>query len=536
MLAYGAWANSAESQPSSAGVLTLDHCLLQLEESHPDLAAAAQRVESARTRVDVTLERFIPQIKVDIGASEQRRPLAGPYYSYFHREKALRTRSALAGIGVVGDLPWGMDFELGLDARVSSYSSYVEALNPVYEPGLRLRLSQRLLQGVGPSVNLAPLDIAKLAVSEEEAEAIATLDALALDASLRWLDAVRQEANLTLQKESLDLAKRFLALTEERIEAGKLSRLDLAVAVQTVANREAIYEHFVAERTASRGLLVSTLGLEVGADTATLDALRLPELGSWVQGEPPVVDALPMALTHSPRIKALLQRRESLEVEARSAEDAALPDVRVFAESRLSGLAGTSTCVDGYLSDALTPCGVPPEYSGGLDRALSNVAGGQLYDVRVGVGGTIPTFFGPALARPDSIRQQMASLELQAEAERRRITWRVRQLTRDVASRERLLERTRQAVISSTDALEAEDQKLEAGRSTAYALLQAQESLLAARAQHVAALHDLARSRIELLGLTGRLRSRSSEGAGPSPAASDGVVPSPAASDGGADR
>ncbi|OGQ09332.1 MAG: hypothetical protein A2138_18550 [Deltaproteobacteria bacterium RBG_16_71_12] len=184
----------------------------------------------------------------------------------------------------------------------------------------------------------------------------------------------------------------------------------------------------------------------------------------------------------------------------------------------VAGLAGTSACISGYLGDGITPCQVPEAYRGGMDRALQNLAAGQLYSVGLGVEGELPAFWGPAAAAHDSAASDLAAAERDVEAAELRVAWQARRLLRDVEQRRALVQAATLNLTLASEALAAEETKLRAGRSTGFALLRAQELRVGAEVQLTEAKYQAAAANARLLTLMGRISPQQVSSA-PSPAA-----------------
>jgi outer membrane protein TolC len=112
--------------------------------------------------------------------------------------------------------------------------------------------------------------------------------------------------------------------------------------------------------------------------------------------------------------------------------------------------------------------------------------------------GDIPVWFGPAGAPADALRAGRSAIDLEEEAEKRRIRAAIAQDVRDVEDRAKLLQITARAVDLSAESLAAEDKKLDAGRSTAFDLLRAQEILIASRANQALVAYELLRAQLRL--------------------------------------
>jgi outer membrane protein TolC len=200
--------------------------------------------------------------------------------------------------------------------------------------------------------------------------------------------------------------------------------------------------------------------------------------------------------------RAALQRTRA---QAPLTKNAWAPDVRVVVDGSVSGVSGTTTCREGFLSDGITPCHVPDAYDGGFDKAAQNLADGQLYAVGVRLEGELPAFPGPWLASHTSANADVDGAEADVAAVQQRLQWRARRLLRDVEQRQALLDAATANLQLAVDALDAEETKLRGGRSTGFALLRAQELRVGAAITQTDARYQLAAARARLFILMGQL-------------------------------
>ena len=493
------------ASPSPPAPLALEAAVRAALAQRPELAAAQARIESRREAAAAAYGPFFPRLTLSALGHQARSPIAGPFASYFQRDTTLSTQSMSLGLGVVEDLPTGTHLELRADGSVGAYTFYAEALSPRWQPGLSVKLSQELWRGIAPDVNLAPVAIAEAQLGMEEASLVAHAQAIALEVSEAWLDASRAAALVAQREASVGLAQQFETLTRQLIDGGSASRLDLALAVQTVAQRNADLAAAHADRDLTAARLGELLGAAAPADGALPNAAPLPPLASAV----PDLDAVLVEATQaSPALQAARAAVLRVRAAAPLAGEAWSPSVRLVVDGSVAGLAGTTTCTNGYLSDGLSPCHVPEEYRGGVDRAFGNLASGQLYAVGVGLEGELPTFWGPGAAAERSSAADLAAAEAELRAAEQRIAWQARRLARDVEQRRALLEAATANLAFATEALAAEETKMRGGRSTGFSLLRAQELRVDAELQQTHARYQLAAATARVLTLMGRMSAK----------------------------
>ncbi len=494
---------SAPLEPIIAPVppgLTLNECLLLAMERHPSIAAATARAQAFRAETLGPWTPYVPMLVLSAGVDHRVDPLAGPFYSYLYPDATINSQVFRAGLGVRGGLPIGTEYELTVDQSLGYYSSILESLNPRIEPGLRLSISQNLLRGFWIGTNLAPLDVADARAEEADAELIQRRDTILADVAGAWLLAAEAAEVLTLRRRSLDLARKFEVLTRQLIEGGEQSQLDLALALQTVAQRE------VDVARAQSAFDDAALAL---ANAGWLEPAQVgvPTLaGGPPQAEVPTLEAVVARVRdYSPQLAQVRARSRRAEAARVVAEDRGLPDIRVGLVGQVRGLGGESRCLNGYLADGISPCALPPGYAGGYDAALLNLAGGKFYSVGVNITGTIPTWPGPQSAEGNAARLDAQAAQHELAARDHDIAWAARRAVDDVRNGEDLAGATKNAVSLAEKSLQAEETKLRAGRSTGLDLVRAQEILISTELQDVEGRARVARARLQMMAVMGRL-------------------------------
>ncbi|MBN2361431.1 MAG: TolC family protein [Deltaproteobacteria bacterium] len=488
-------ASAAPDAAARAGQLTLNDCLRLAIENHRELAAALSRLAARRSDVGAPWRRFVPRLVFSADVDQRQEPLYGPFYSYFHPDYSVGSQALEASVGVGGESPLGTSYQLSFGNAAHFFTSYTEALNPRFETALRLTLTQRLWRGLW---DFYDLDEAKAHLGREEASALEQRDAIFTEVAERWIDVARAQEIAELQRESVEMARQFEALTQKLIEGGQLSRVDLSLAAQTVADRQARLAVADADREFAADQLAAAIQLEDSAAQAGLAPIAVDAGAAW----PPLVDDLVAvtrrAIGYSPTLRRLRAELEVAEVATGRAQDERRPDIRLRVDGDLSGLSGTSACRDGYLADGITPCGVPPGYAGGYPNAYPSLASGRFYGVRVGLEGTLPTFFGPYDDRVNARRHDAQAIRDQLAATEREIVWRVRRELHDLKVRAEIEAAANRAVQLAGEAQKAEEAKFRSGRSTGLAMLQTQDLVIASRLQAMEARFQLARAVVRL--------------------------------------
>jgi outer membrane protein TolC len=474
-------------------------------DSDPDLAAIHVRIKAAQAGKGASWAPFIPRLKMGIAVDRNENPLVGPFYSYFYPDFSTGELLYGGNVGVEGAAPSGTRYRLSLSNGLRSFTSFGAALNPQYETGLHLNVSQGLWKGVMPDAAFADQNAAEAQVSVQDAAMLELRDATFRNTARAWLDLWRAQALVDLQTRSVKMAEDFLKLTKQLIRGGQLSKLDEAVAKQTVAGRKATLARALADKAQAERLLASALYIKPDVDGGAPLSLKTADFGDWPMPEFTKKIAIEKASSYNPTLKRLNAEIGAAKVGIARAEDARRPDIRLNIRGDLIGLAGQSTCVDGTLSDGFSPCGVPPPYEGGYLEANANMALARFYGIHVGLQGDIPTFWGPNNDGVERARLTQNALERNLEAQRIRLSWIVERDLTEVKLRKELLDAARAAVDSAKKSLEAEELKFTAGRSTGLSVLQNQDLVINSQLAEVDAHYQLGMALASFRATVGQL-------------------------------
>ena len=137
-------------------------------------------------------------------------------------------------VGLRQKLPTGTTLEL-------SASQYRETSNRTPEEQdarLGLSITQSLLQGFGPVVNLVGVRQAELGTRASLYELRGFTEALLAETEIAYWQLVLAEREMAIVQRSLEVARQQLANIEQRIEVGVLPRVEAAAARSEVARRE----------------------------------------------------------------------------------------------------------------------------------------------------------------------------------------------------------------------------------------------------------------------------------------------------------
>jgi outer membrane protein TolC len=382
---------------------------------------------------------FDALVSADIGATEKR---TAPVTEF----SAEKERTAAWNASVKKRFTTGTEMDLTWDNGNLDTDSNIYLFDPVYSTGLKLGLSQPLLQGLGSEVQMADLNSAR---SQLEARSF-LVDSDAADLAARvknaYWELVFAHQNLEVLQLSLKLAQRLRDDTAARISAGKLADIDLYQPESEVAQRE--QDLITGERAI--GIAEDNLKLLMNSRDwlAPYNPVDLPPVAPV---SPSIRDVAEKALENRPDIKAAALQIQASEYQVKKSENQILPALNLVGAVGYGGTADTyGSAFDSTFDDSDTQWQVGLTFSRPFDNSQAQ---GQ---------------YRQALATHN---RNQTSLELLKQEIRRT----VRVTVRDVELALKAIDATEKTAIATQKRLEAEQIKFDAGRATTLDVLIAQQ-------------------------------------------------------------
>jgi len=398
---------------------------------------------------------------------------------YFDERASETSRSTGTQFGVEGSdtnavagvrqtLPTGTTVEatVGQDRSVSNRTPDQNRAR------LGLSITQSLLQGFGPAVNLASVRQAELDAVASVYELRGFTEALLAETETAYWNYVLAKKEIEIFERSLEVARRQLKEVELRIEVGILPEVEAAAARAEVARREQalINARSLLEERRLRLLRLINPGPEGRLDYQVI-ATTEPAIEPLPITDLP--DRLELAQHMRPDLNEALLRVEQNRLETIVTRNGLLPKLDLFV--------------------ALGQTGFADSFSGSF-RALDE----NTYDFTVGV--RLSRYIG---------NRASGARDLAARASRRQSEEAVanmKQIVRlDVMLAINEVERTRQQIFASRttrileeETVKAEEERFDVGASTALLVVQAQRDLLVSR---IAEVRSVINYRIALIGL-----------------------------------
>lgn len=380
--------------------------------------------------------------------------------------------------GVRQELPTGTEVEASLEHARSVSNRTPEQ----YSARFGLSITQSLLRGFGPAVNLASVRQASLEGAASIYELRGFTEALLAETENAYWNFVLAKKEIEIFERSLDVALKQLDEVELRIEVGILPEIEAAAARAEVALRE---QALIDARSLleERRLRLLKLTNPRSANWSEYQVNTTSEAGIEPQPITDMADRLDLALRMRPDLNEAHLRLEQNRLETIMTRNGVLPKLDLFI--------------------ALGRTGFADSFSESFRRMDENN-----YDFTVGV--RLSHFIGNRA--PDARYIAASAARLQAEE----AVANLEQIVRlDVMLAVNEVERTRQQILATRatrilqeETLNAEKERFDVGASTALLVAQAQRDLLASRIAEVEAVVNYRTALIELYRNEGSLLER----------------------------
>lgn len=397
-----------------------------------------------------------------------------------------KQQSFLSQTGIEGLLPLGTQYRL-----FASLGEFRNDLNrqqppalfyPEYAAAVGVTLTQPLLRGFGPSVNLAEVRVSRRneAIADHQWEV--RLQRAIAQVMLEYYDLIFAVENLAVKRDVVIFAQKLVGENEKRLEAGLLSPADVqeAEVAVAVAREEVISAlSFAVEKQRNiKGQILSSL--EEGGGLIFLPRDSLPMIAPRTDRN----TLLQSALARRPDHRAAIEEAEKQAIIVKYTRNQLLPRLDLQATLTANGLSG--------------------DRSGAYQRAFDR----QGYDTQVGFQFSIP--LGNRTAKANSAvaasREQQAILNI-ARSELN-VSVEIDTVIAQVKAAKARLDSTRESVRLGDRLLETEQKRLGEGVARTFDVLKAQRDVADARTRQIAALADYNKAATQLALVSGNLLER----------------------------
>ncbi|MGH9257181.1 MAG: TolC family protein [Vicinamibacterales bacterium] len=453
----------------------------------------------------VQVARFDPAIQ-DFGVAEARAAwfptfnttaqsasIDTPNNSFLSGAQGLKTIDDRfnTNVGVSQPLPWGGTYSVGWDSSRTTTTNIFSNFSPLLRSSLALNYRQPLLRGFSIDILRQRLLISQK--NREIADVTLRQSVVLTSRAVQhaYWDLAFAIASLTVQRQSLDLALESLKNTRARVEIGTTAPIDVVEAEAEVARRE----EAVIVADARIGTAEDVLrALVYDSSAPDFWTLRIEPVSRPSPERPPVDGDAAMRTAFADRTD-LQQARKNLEatdINLRYFRNQTLPDVVASFDYGVTGLGGTQ-----FLRGTGFPGPIVGQAQRGFGTVLRDLFANDFPTWTATVSISYPIGPTPQDAELARTRLQYTQTRTQLRNQELQVATEVRDVARQVARNQKLIETTQATRQLMERRLEAEERKFQAGTSISFLVFQAQRDLAEARNNELRVLLDYEHSAVD---------------------------------------
>ena len=319
--------------------LSLHDAIVLALDNNSGIRVQESSVETAKFALLRSFQSFDPKFQTILKAG--RTSLPG--FSQIQGPGTFSDLNQTAQFNYTQTLQTGTNVEVGLNSFRDSNNSAFNFLNPNYQSGLNLQITQPLLRNRWRFANTAPIVIARINLQQSRSTFKADVNAALLQAITRYWALVRANNNLEVARKSQDAAEATYQHDKRALALGALPPLDIYRSESEVASRrlQVIQSEYLVKQAEEN--LRFTLGANQDPyiQALDIDATEPPE----PQGELLTIDfatALGQAIETRPEILASQQALAADDTSIRLAHNQLLPDLQLQASYQGNGVGGNS--------------------------------------------------------------------------------------------------------------------------------------------------------------------------------------------------
>jgi outer membrane protein len=385
----------------------------------------------------------------------------------------------------------GASLALGWDNTRAMTTNLFSNFNPQYNSSVSFSVVQPLLRNFKIDNVKQQLEVGKKHRQSADLDVQASIATTSRAVRNAYWDLAYAIEFLTVQRQSLDLARESLRNTRARVEIGIMAPIDIVEAEAEVAQRD-------------EAVIVAEAAIDRAEDTLRVLVFDSAAPNFWTlriepADAPPftpltvnVDGAVTKAIESRTDLKQSQASIEATDISLRFLRDQTLPEVNAQFDYGLSGLGGTQS---------IRGSGFPGPVIGTSQRsfraALGDIFQNQYprwtlsLNVAYPLGRTAPE---ANLART---RLQHSQATLQLKSQRLQVATQVRDAARTLTTNQKRVASTRASRDLSERRLDAETKKFAAGQSTSFFVFQAQRDLAQARNNELKAVLDYNKSVVD---------------------------------------
>jgi len=432
-----------------------------------------------------------------------------PSATPFSGATTLNQNTGTANFALQQSFATGTSYSLTFNNNRQTTNSFFTEFSPIVNTGMRLTLTQHLLQGLSVASNRRFITIAK---NNREISDVAfrnqVMNTVSQIENIYW-DLVSAYENVKVAENSLALSNKTLSDNQKHVQIGTLAPIEVVRAQSQVAasNQQLIVaqtslqlQELLMKNAITRNMSNSMLAT---AHVIPTDTMSLPS----TEPVEPIQDLINDAFSHRPELAQSRIDLVNRGITKKATRNALLPSLDLVAWYGSSALAGNTNplAICGATNRTSNFC-IPANEVGpptGFTNAFSDMFGYNQPDYAVGFNVTIPIRNRSAQATQVRSELEYNQARLLMQQLQNQISIEVRNAQFAVQQNRAQVEATQKAEELARQSLDAEQKKYALGASTNTLVLQNLRDLTQAQSNTVTALDTYEKSRVELDRVTG---------------------------------
>jgi HAE1 family hydrophobic/amphiphilic exporter-1 len=439
---------------------------------------------------------------------------------------AVTQTDAVGTMRLAGYSPWaGGTYEFDFSSTRLTTTNQNVTLNPQFPTAATLTYTQPLLRGLRFDNNRRQIEIAKKNLTLSDAQfRQKAIDVITQVEQAYW-DLAFALRNLQVQIDAVKQARIQVESNQRMVEKGVLAPIDIVAAQTQVTTFE--QNVYTAQQSVTQAEnTLKTLILRDRSEALWSRALTPVTPVSLDAPTVPLDDAVKSALANRLDLAQLKTNKELNDIDQRYYRDQTKPQLNLVGTYTTDGLAGTlvprtstsastTAILAQRINDLSAIAGLPPvtvttttaspapNLVGGYTQSLANLFEQRYPTAHVGVSISLPlrnrtaeANLGRTLVQGNRINDQIRQQEQLIEAD-------VRNSVQSVRSAQARLASAASSRSSAEQQYASQQRQFRAGTTTVFLVLQAQTTLLAARASELQAQTDLNKAIAQLQHATG---------------------------------
>ena len=488
--------------------------------NNPAVKAARLDPVAAQEAVNMAWAEFDPDTQASFGVTKNVIPAASPLET-FAAEPALSTTEYEWNFAMLKVLSSTNGLlELELTNLYESSNSFIQTVNPYYQPMLLLTLSQPLLRNFGWNFATIGVQIAESQQKRAQWVYRQAIDDFVMRVGFDYWNLVRAIENLRVAQEALKFYDDLVRQNRISLRVGTMAPLD-------------VEEAGAAAETAHANVYTAEANLETARVTLRQDAMINPSHDFIPDNVEPTdrpnpreqvpaddEQAIEHAVLYRPILHELRQTIETYQLQAKFMENQLLPQFNLTGQIGLTAEDGNVLCAPSFgfvASNCIVGSPFAPPivgkpgyqlpFQGGYNTALAKMFNLSFYQYSIFFTWTMQLDNATAKA---GLSQARVSYEQQRMEYRDMLSQVVTDVESSIVNVRADLKRvsaTEAATAYARRALRDEDERFRVGMATTHDLLQFEEQLASAEGNQVQAEVDFEQAKLQLLHAQGSLLS-----------------------------